>query len=347
MRKWVTLLIVVIVIVGLIKGGLKLVNQKKAKEASTPTAIIYDMRVKTIQVKKEQNSLTLPYLALTKSNDDVKISSKISGRVNFIVKTSKVVKKGEVVAKIDQSDIKAKIDSINSQIKSKQIALKTLEATHQRTLKLLKVRGASQEQADKELSNIEAIKSGIDTLKHSKKALLNTLSYANIKAPVSGIATRLANVGDIAMMGKPLVSISAKSNSYLLVRLPNEIKAKTIKFEDRKFALNPLNTSYNGLVQYIANIDKSLTSDQTVSIDVVIFDDIGYKLPHDAILNRDGKSFVLVFDKNQVTSKEVKIISNGEQGVIVNGITKQDKIVVAKQDILLKLLSGIKVREVK
>jgi len=257
------------------------------------------------------------------------------------------VKKGAIIAKIDQSDIKAKIDSLNSQIKSKKISLKTLKATHQRTLKLLKVRGASQEQVDKELSNIESIKSGIDTLNHTKKALLNTLSYANIKAPVSGIVTRLSNIGDIAMMGKPLVSISAKSNSYLLVRLPDDIKAKAIKFDGKKFALNPLNTSYNGLVQYIANIDQSLTSNQTVSIDVVVFDGVGYKLPHDAILNRDGKSFVLVFSNNQATPKKVKIISNAEQGVIVDGINDQDKIVIAKQDILLKLLSGIKVREIK
>ena len=347
MKKWLTYIVVIIIIIVAVKGGMKLVEAKKQQEASKPVAVTYDMRVKTITTNKEKNSLTLPYIALTKSNDDVKISSRISARINYIVKTGKIVKKGDIIVKIDQSDIKAKIDSTNSQIKSKKLALQNLENTHKRTLKLLEVRGASQEQSDKELTNIEAIKAGIETLNHTKNSLINTLSYANIKAPVSGVVTRLANIGDIAMMGKPLITISAKSNSYLLVRLPNDIKANAIIFNNKRFALNPLNTSFNGLLEYVANIDESLTSNQTVSVDVVIFDDDGYKLPHDAILNRDGKSFVLTLVDNHAVSKEVKIISNGEQGVIVDNITKDDKIIVAKQDILLKLLSGIKIREVE
>ena len=87
-------------------------------------------------------------------------------------------------------------------------------STHQRTLELLKVKGASQEQSDKEITNIVTLKATLNGLEQNKIALENTISYANTKAPVDGVVTRLANIGDIAMMGKPLVSISANSNSY-------------------------------------------------------------------------------------------------------------------------------------
>ncbi len=76
----------------------------------------------------------------------------------------------------------------------------------------------------------------------------------------------------------------------------------------------------------------------------MIFDGVGYKLSSDAILNRDGKSFVLVVKGDKAVPKEVKIIANGEQGVIVGGVSSKDRVVVAKQDILLKLLTGIKVK---
>jgi len=345
---------------------MKVIKAKQAQEAKTPVPVTYSLHVKTMQPKLLNTSLTLPYLALTKSNDDVKISSRVSARIEYIVKNGMIVHKGETIVKIDDKELKTGLEALNlninslkSQLNSKLIALKNLENTHARTKKLLDVKGASQEEFDREVTNIEAVKSGIDTLKFkvqelkaNKASIDNKLSYTTINAPVSGIVTRLANVGDIAMMGKPLISISAKSNSYLLVRLPSNIHAKSIIYNKKVYPMSALNTTYNGLLEYLVNIDENLASNQTINIDVVIFNGNGYKLPHDAILNRNGKDYVLAIDGNKADSdksvpKEVTIVANGEQGVIVDGVNANENIVVAKQDILLKLLSGIKVRAIK
>ena len=361
MKKLLIFLVVILVIAGAVKGGLTLVKRKRAAEAKLPKPVVYDMRVKTMHPKISHVLLTLPYLALTKSNDDVKISSRMSGRVLYIVDNGKMVKKGEVIARLDDKELKTKLESLNfsiaslkSQIKSKEIALKNLLKTHQRTKELLKVKGASKEQFEKEQTGIEAIKAGINTLKlkikeveANKDAIKNSLSYAIIKAPVSGIAQRLSNIGDIAMPGKPLVSISAKTNGYLLVRLPANVESNEIIYKKKKYSLEPLGTTFNGLLEYVANIDENLASNQTVSIDVVIYDKNGYMLPHDALLDRDGKSSIVVVKAARANAKEVKVVANGEQGVVVEGINPKESIVVAKQDILLKLLGGIKVRAVK
>jgi len=366
MKKIFKYLIILIIIAVVAVIGMKVIKAKQAQEAKTPLPVTYSLKVKTLQPKRINTSLTLPYLAITKSNDDVKISSRVSARIQYIIKSGTVVTKGETIVKIDNKELKTQletlklnINSLKSQLNAKLIALKNLESTHQRTKKLLVVKGASQEEFDREVTNIEAIKSGIDTLKFkveelkAKKASTNNmLSYTTIQSPVSGIVTRLANVGDIAMMGKPLISISAKSNSYLLVRLPSNINAKSIIYNKKIYPLSALNTTYNGLLEYLANIDESLASNQTLNIDVVIFHGNGYKLPHDAILNRDGKNYVLAIDGNKADSdkavpQEVTIVANGEQGVVVDGVNENENIVVAKQDILLKLLSGIQVRAIK
>jgi len=345
----------------LVVAGLKAVKHKKDEEAKTPLAYKYDMRVETMNPKISDVVLTLPYLATTKSNDDVKISSRVSARIKYIVKSGTRIKKGTVIVKIDDKDLKTQleslnlnIDSIKSQLESKQVALSNLQKSHKRTEELLTVRGASKEQFDKEVTNLEATKSAIDTLQFkiqeltaNKSSVDNKLSYTMIKSPVDGIVTRLANVGDIAMMGKPLISISAKSNSYLVVRLPADIKADEIIFEKKIYMLNGLNTTFNGLLEYLANIDSSLASDQMVNIDVVIYNNKGYNLPHDAILNRDGKSYVLVIKDHKAIAKSVKIVANAQEGVVVDGVEPSENIVVAKQDILLKLLTGIKVKTIK
>jgi len=352
-------LILVLIVIGLLAmGGMKLVKNKKEQEANLPTPIIYAMNVNVIEPKLKNEVLTLPFLALTKSNNDVKISSKIPARVEFIVKSGKKVKKGNTIVKLDNTDLKNKIRALNLNINSlkaslqaKRVALNNLYRTHKRTEKLLEVKGASKEQFDREVTNIEVLKSGIKSIeykiqeiKSDKHDIYNTISYNIIKAPVNGIVTNLSNIGDIAMPRKPLVSISSNSNSYLLVRLPDTIHADEIIFNHKKIKLSPLNTSFNGLLEYIANIDTSLATNQTVNIDVVVFDGKGYKLPHDAILNRDGKNYILVIKGDKTVAKEVKIITNAEQGVVVNGVNPTDKIVIAKQDILLKLLTGINVK---
>ncbi len=361
LKSLLIFLLVVLIVVGAVKGGLVLVKKKRASEEKLHRPVVYDMRVKTIKPKLSTSMLTLPYLAVTKSNDNVKISSRMNGRILYMVKNGKMVKKGEIVAKIDDKDLKTKLESLNlsiaslkSQIKSKLTALKNLLRTHQRTKDLLAVKGASKEQYEKEQTLIEAVKAGIKTLelkikeiKSSKKAIANTLSYAIIKAPIDGIAQRLANAGDIALMGKPLVSINTQSSSYLLVRLPANVKSKEIIYQGKKYPITPLGSTYNGLLEYIANINANLASNQTVNINVVVYEGKGYYMPHDAILDRDGQSSVVVLSDNLAKAKKVKIIANAEQGVVVDGVNPDENIVVEKQDVLLKLLGGIKARAIK
>lgn len=366
MKKILIYVVILVAIAVMGAGGMKVIKAKKAKEAQSEVPKTYGITVKIIQAKKTNTSLSLPYLAITKSNDDVKISSRVSARIKYIAKSGTEVNKGDKIVEIDDKDLKTQIDTLNlnisslkSQLNSKSIALKNLLSTHERTQKLLDVNGASQEIFDREATQIEATKSGIDTLKFkveelkSKKASIeNMFSYTTIKSPVNGIVTRLANVGDVAMMGKAVISISSRSNSYLLVRLPSSIHAKSIVYDKKVYPISALNTTNNGLLEYLVNIDENLASNQTINVDVVIFSGNGYELPHDAILDRNGKNYVLavdggIADSDKATPKEVNILSNGEQGVIVDGLKENENIVVAKQDILLKLLSGVKIRAIK
>jgi len=357
-KTFLKVIIILAVIVGLVIGGKKLVEAKRAKEAQIPIAKRYDMLVSTISPLSKPNRLTLPYIAVTKSDNDVKISSRVPARIISIVINGKKVKQGDILVTLDNQDIKTKeesiqssIDALKAQISSKKVALDTLKATHNRTKNLLAVHGTSQEKFDNEVSQIAQIKSGIKTLElkikelqSSKRAIKNLMTYSTIKAPISGVVTRMANRGDVAMPGKPLVTISSTKNSYLVVRLPDDIDAKSIIFHGQRIDLKPLNTTFNGLIEYLANTKEELSTNQTVNISVVLFDGVGYMLSHDAILNRDGRNYILNIQGDKAQAKEVNIVRNGEEGVIVDNINPSDEIVVAKPDILLKLLSGISVK---
>jgi len=324
--------VAVLVVALLVVGGLKLVKEKRAKEASQPVAKIYPIVVSTITPSRSQVRLTLPYLAQSVNERDVTISARLSSRVEMIKKSGESVKKGDIVVKLDTTDLNAKMASL-------QVSLENLESSHRRTKALYKAKGASIEQLQKEQTQIASLKANI-------KSLHNQLSYATIKAPISGVITKSFSAdGDVAMPGKPLIKISAKNGFSLIVRTPEDINPKAIIYKGKEYPIVALGSTFNGLKEYKSFVDTSgLTAGDRVEISVIVFEGEGIKLPFDAILNQNGKSFVMRVEKGMAIPQEVEILDSAKEGVLVSNAIEGEKIVVAKPDILLKLTSGYAIR---
>ena len=347
--KFVKIVIVLLVVAAIVVFGVKKVKEARKKDASQPQAKIYPIVAPVMSPKKEKVTLTLPYLAEVANDKDVKLASRIAARIDMIKPSGSHVKKGQIVVKLDTTDIESKLKSVKEQIEATKIALTNLEATHKRTLELLKVHGASIEQSQKELTQIANTKAKLNALEQQKIELLNNLSYATITSPVEGVISKtFAARGSVSLPGKPLMAISSKNGFFLLVRVPNDIPVKGVKFNGRFYTATPLNTTFRGLVEYkVYTGDAKLISGDRVQVDVVVFDQEATLLPFDAVLDRDGKSYVLVAQGNKAIPQEVHIIQSAEQGVAVSDNLEGKKIVVAKPDILLKLVSGyaLKVKE--
>ena len=346
MKTFFKLILTIAVVAGLLMLGKKAVMKAKEKEAMAKTAKIYPVVVSSFTPKLKEVKLTLPYLAQVENDKDVKLSSRITARILMIKPSGSKVKKGEIVAKLDTTDIKSTLKSVENQILALKVALQNLKATHNRTLELLKVKGASIEQSQKEKTQIADIKAKLKGLKQKKRALKNALTYAVIKSPVEGvISKRFANIGSISAPARPLLEISADNGYYLKVRVPPTLDVKEVIFHNKSYSALSLNSTYKGLAEYKVYVEeKNLKSGDRVEVDVVIYKDKGVLLPFDSILDREGKSYVLIIDGKRAKAKEINIIQSGEQGAVVLDDIEGKEIVVAKPDILLKLLSGAKLR---
>jgi len=325
-------LLIILVIAVLVIGGILLIKAKKGKEAQIPVAKVYPMVVKAIQVAPKEVKLTLPYLSLVENDENVMLTSRMSARVLMIKKSGQVVHKGDLLATLDTEELTANIEAV-------KISLKNLLNTHQRTQALYKVKGASIEQLQKEESNIASLKSKL-------KALQSQMSYTTLLSPVNGvIAKTFATQGSIAMPGKPLINISATEGFSLRERLPDDITPKSIIYNNKTYPIQALGSTFHGLNEYKSYVSGiHLSAGETVDISVVVFEGIGTKLPFDAILNKNGKSYVLLVKDHIAHAKEIHIAAKGEQGVVIKEDLRNEKIIVAKQDILLKLLTGITIK---
>ena len=341
--------------------AVRAIKHKKAEEAAIPPAKEYAKVVKTIEPEWGEVTLTLPYIALVKNDNDAVVASKVAARVMMIDRPGAKVTKGEVIAKLDDRDLQAKLAAIRAQIAAAKdqlaaakTALSTLEAVHTRTKKLLAVKGASQEQFENEAAKIAdakakiaQVRGQIKTLKANATQVAQLLDYTIIKAPVSGtIGKAYVNAGDMAMPGKPLMIINAQAGDYLLVRAPDDIHPTHILYKGKKIKLYPLHHTFNGMVEYRTPIlNDHLLTDARVKTDVVIYQGEGVLLPVDAVLDRDGVKTVVEVEKGHAHPTTVHELGAGEQGVVVSdkGIVNHP-VVVAKPDILLDLLTGVAVK---
>ncbi len=342
MNKYVKITLSMVVVAGLITGGVKTLKNAKAKDAAESVAKVYPIVAQTLNLESRSVELTLPYLAQVANDKDVKLAPRIAARVLKITTSGTRVKKGDIVAQLDTTNIKSSIDSLKDQIQAAKIAVDNLQKTHKRTLELLDIQGASIEQSQKEATLLAGAESKLNALKQKKIALENNLSYATIVSPVDGLISKtFVNRGALSAPGHPLVAISSKNGFYLMLRVPTDLNVAGVKLDGKTYSATPLGSTFHGLVEYkVYTSNSKLISGDRVEVDVIVYNQKGLKLPFDAILNRNGKSYVLLVEDSKTRAKEVHILQSAEQGLVVSDNLEGKKVVIAKPDILLKLLSG-------
>ncbi len=131
--------------------------------------------------------------------EQAEISAKISGNiVAFPVDLGSRVKQGDLLAELNAGEISAQVRQAKAQLEQTRRNLEREE-------NLLKKNAATP----------ETVKSLEDTARIATAAYRETrtmLDYTRITAPFSGIITRkMANVGDLATPGKPLLQIEEGS----------------------------------------------------------------------------------------------------------------------------------------
>ncbi|RJP65420.1 MAG: efflux RND transporter periplasmic adaptor subunit [Ignavibacteriales bacterium] len=127
------------------------------------------------------------------------VASKGTGRLIYLgVVEGDKVKKNEIIARLDDSDIKAQLDQAKANLKLSEAELKDAERSYYRQKELLKSNATSQEAVDvaearylRVLANIELMKAGVVG---AEVAMENML----IRAPFDGtVLTKNADVGEI------------------------------------------------------------------------------------------------------------------------------------------------------
>ncbi len=313
---------------------------------------------------------TQNFPAIIEASDESDLAFRVGGQIEQLpVVAGSRVKKGEILAVLDQTDYKLKVARAKA---SYELRMKTFERQEQ----MLALELTSQAEFDQALSTMTLAKVNYETAK-------NNLKYTTIRAPFDGIVSKLNFENHETINPKaPLLSFHAENGVDITFQLPESILGQKISPEAKLYQPAVSFTSKDGKAgrtfkanfQEIAheadpksrsfevvltmpkpedvNVVPGMTANVQLELDKILEGLEQYALvPVEAVFSPETsdpstKVFaVWVVDKNTMTvhQREVTIDEITDQGIrVTSGVNAGDTIIAAG---VSSLLEGTEVRE--
>lgn len=365
--KIITTFITIIVVVAIIAGGYK------GWKAMTDSSIEVNLTTAMVQ-SQAQTSAVLTASGYVVAQRKASVASKGTGRLIYlgVVEGDKVIK-DQILAKIDNADMKAQLDQAKANLKLYQADLKDAQNNYTRIKNLFKSGSTTQMDVDaaeakhnRVVANIEIAKAQIQS---AEVAMENTI----IRAPFNGtVLTKNADVGEVvaplgagansksavvtmADMSSLQVEVDVSETSIEKVELNQECEirldahpekvyrgfiAKVVPTADRSKATVMVKVGFN-------NLDKSVLPEMSAKVNFLSAESKAVKdeyskeylvIPSNSVKNK--KTVFVVRDGKAV---EIPVTLGKDFGMYVevkSGLAAGDKIIDSIND---KITNGVKV----
>jgi RND family efflux transporter MFP subunit len=274
------------------------------------------------------------------------------------------VKKGQVLARLDPSDVGLQAEAARAQVAATETEYRFAQAEFGRYQKLLNEKFISASALDAKRNTLDANRAKYEQAKAQLAVSQNQASYATLVANEDGVVTAVgAEPGQVVTAGQAVARIAREDEREVAISVPEnrigELKSaqelvavlwanpgKTYKARVREVApaVDPATRTFAVRVA-IDNADASVQWGMTANVGVVGAGNASAALlPLTSIYHHEGKPAVWRYDAQtrQVELTPVAIAQYREDGVLVtSGVRNGDWVVAAG---VHKLIAGQVVR---
>lgn len=297
-----------------------------------PSASLPAVTVKIETAKWNPHMAVEEVVGTVRSKQRAVVEAKVSGRVlEYTATPGAMVKAGDLLARLDVREIQAKVDQARAM-------LDQAKRDFERQKQLIASNATTRQEFD---AADARVKIGTGALSEAE----TMMSYAQVTAPFDGVVTRkLADVGDLAMPGKPLLEIEAPTSLRFEADLPEAILdrvklgakmpvrlAKVIEGTVSEISpvADPVSRTFN--VKLDLPPTEGLRTGQFGRVSVPVAEVKLLLVPRSAVLKRgqmeivfvatDGKAALRLVKTGKVLDDRVEVLSGIEEGeqVIVSG----------------------------
>ncbi len=187
-------------------------NQEEHKKGEVPQ--LPTLSVVVEEVREERARSRIEVVGTLEAVERASISARIAGQIiELPVVLGSRVEKGDLLLKISAGEISAKVLQAEAQLSQARRNLA-------RESKLQKQGASTQE-------TVKSLKDGVNIAAAAYQEAKTMLDYTTITAPFSGTITqKIANIGDLASPGKPLLYMENGEELQVLARVPEALLLK-------------------------------------------------------------------------------------------------------------------------
>lgn len=336
-----------------------LLNFCQEANAATTEKPAHLVSVETVKKEQVNPSIWLPANVISRKN--APISAEQTGQLLWIEDVGSQVKKGQLLAQIDDRHLKLQLAGQRAQVKQHQADVDYLTGQKARFLKLREKNNSALSEFERVNKDLTIAINEVAALNISVEQTLLSLEKTTIRAPFTGnISQRFAHVGELISVGRPLVQLIDTKNLDIKIAAPISIapflqrgSKVMVKWNQTLLEL-PVRTWSQAGDQASRTFDVRLAADGiamlagtavTVSLPKQLPKE-AILVPRDALMLRENETYVLTIDDDQQAHKVTVLVGQGVKSwVSVTGaLSVNDSVVVRGGE---RLQSGEKVRFIK
>ncbi len=153
---------------------------------------------------------------------EIQVASKVQGRVDsFTVDEGDIVRKGDVIASLESSELSASLDQAKAIEKTAQVKLENNQRTYKRAKTLVRKRMISDQEYDAIRSAYETADADYNRAVAARKLAEIAFNEATIKAPIDGtILVKVADTGDLMAPFSTIVTMADLSALDMMLYVP-------------------------------------------------------------------------------------------------------------------------------
>jgi RND family efflux transporter MFP subunit len=269
--------------------------------------------------------------------DELVIGSDASGvrLLELLVDTGSVVRKGELLARADDSQLQAQLAQQEAQVKSAEVDLAQAQANLERSEQLKDSGVYSIEQIQTRRTSAAAAAAKLELAQAQRREFQVRIGYTRVVAPASGVISRkTATVGAVVQPGSELFRMirdgelewRAELPSHSLARIQPGASARVMLDDGRAVeakvrmvapTIDP--STRNGLVYLSLPKDAGFRAGAHAKGEILLAATEALAVPESSVLIRDGYAFVYVLGAGNIarqTRIEAGARQNGKVEVI-------------------------------
>jgi RND family efflux transporter MFP subunit len=349
-KKWLVVIILVLAGIGAAAIAYRQLKDQGQKERPVQT--------ERVGRRDIASSVQATGVVRAQIGAEVKVGARISGRVETLyANIGDVVKKGQLIARIEQLDLKAKVNEANMNLKVVEANLDLTRKTFARMRHLFARDYVARDQVDVAERDYKAAQAQARQAKETINFNSAQLSYADIYAPIDGViasvTTQQGETVSSSSLNVPTFVTIVDLNRLEVYAYVDETDIGKIKpgleatftvdsfpeteFKGKVSAIYPKATIQDNVVYYITviaidNPDGKLKPDMTVNATLSLNKRSGVlAVPNRAISREGGKKVVRVLAGGKTVTKPIKTgWKDGQYTEVVKGVTEGDLVITGE-----------------